>query len=152
MAMKALGRVVATLLIALPILVRGQQAGELRKCISPGGAVSFQQAPCPAGARQTSSRSYVAEPAPTAEQIRARVVREQAARAESAELSRRAGTSRQHRAATGAGTLHRVAIAKDDAACQRARRQRDETLARVGLKRTYDLLRALNDEVARACR
>ncbi|KGM56224.1 hypothetical protein N800_08395 [Lysobacter daejeonensis GH1-9] len=150
--MKALCHVIAVLVMGLPTPAWSQQAGELRKCVSPGGAVSFQQQPCAAGSRQTSSRSYVAEPAPTAEQIRARATREQVARAESAELSRRAGTSGHLSAPPGRGTLHRVAIAKDDAACQRARRHRDETLERVGLKRTYDLLRALNDEVARACR
>lgn len=150
--MKALCHVIALLVMGLPVPAWSQQPGELRKCISPGGAVSFQQQPCAAGSRQASSRPYVSEPAPTAEQSRARTAREQAARAESAELSRRAGTSGQYRALAGSGTLHRVAIAKDDAACQRARRHRDETLERVGLKRTYDLLRALNDEVARACR
>lgn len=36
-------------------------------------------------------------------------------------------------------------------ACQSARRRRDETLARVGLKRTYSLLRKLDDGVQRAC-
>lgn len=150
--MKASCKVIVVLVASFPMQAWSQHAGELRKCVSPGGAVSFQQHPCDAGSRQASSRSYIAESAPTAEQIRARAMREQAARAESAELSRRAGTSVQHRAATGTGTLHRVAIAKDDNACQRARRHRDETLERVGLKRTYDLLRALNDEVARACR
>lgn len=150
--MKAFSFLIGVLVLASPVRAAGQQAGELRKCVSAGGAVSFQQQPCPAGSRQASSRSYVAEPAPTAAQIRARAAREQAARAESAELSRRAGTPGPYRAQHGAAMLHRVAIAKDDAACQRARRQRDETLERVGLKRTYDLLRALNDEVARACR
>lgn len=150
--MKALCHAVALLAVGIPGAAGSQQTGELRKCVSPGGAVSFQQQPCAAGSRQASSRSYAAEPAPTAEQIRARAMREQAARAESAELSRRAGTAGHHGVATAAGTLHRVTIAKDDAACQRARRDRDKTLERVGLKRTYDLLRALNDEVVRACR
>lgn len=150
--MKALCHLLVMLVLGLPGAGRSQQTGELRKCVSPGGVVSFQQQPCAAGSRQTFSRPYVAEPPPTVEQLRARAAREQAARAESAELSRRAGTSRQYRAPTGTGTLHRVAMAKDDAACQRARRHRDATLERVGLKRTYDLLRSLNDEVARACR
>lgn len=137
-------------LVPLPAL--GQDAGELRRCVSPGGAVSIQQQPCRAGDRQTSVRRYVAEPPMSTEQRRASALREQAARAESAELSRRAGTSTHPRMPHGTGALHRVAIAKDDAACQRARRNRDETLERVGLKRTYDLLRRLNDAVAQACR
>lgn len=149
--MKAFIQLCVVLVLGLPAQAFGQQ-GELRKCVSKAGAVSFQQQPCGTGSRQVSSRSYVAEPAPTVDQVRARAAREQAARAESAELSRRAGTSGRHRAPVGAATLHHVAIAKDDAACQRARRHRDDTLTRVGLKRTYDLLRQLNDQVARACR
>lgn len=152
MAMKASRYLFPLLMVSVAPLAWGQQAGELRKCVSPGGAETFQQQPCPTGSRQVASRHYVSEPAPTAEQERARAARDRAARAESAELSRRAGTAGRYRASGGAGALHRVTIAKDDKACQRARRHRDETLERVGLKRTYDLLRTLNDEVARACR
>ena len=36
--------------------------------------------------------------------------------------------------------------------CQDARDRRERTLARVGLKRTFDLLRRLDDEVWAACR
>ncbi len=38
-----------------------------------------------------------------------------------------------------------------DAACSAARRDRDATLARVGLKRNFDLLRRLDDAVRGAC-
>jgi hypothetical protein len=142
----------AALALGAMLSAWGQQAGELRKCISASGATSFQQAPCAPGSRQVSSRAYVQERPPTAEQIRARAARDQAGRAESAELSRRAGTSPSRGRVTGGGTLHRVSIAHDDDACQRARRHRERTLEAVGLKRTYDLLRTLNDEVAQACR
>lgn len=150
--MMAMRWAVAVLAIGTAVPVWGQQTGELRKCVLPNGTMSFQQAPCAPGSRQVSSRSYVAEPPQTAEQIRARAARDQAGRAESAELSRRAGTAPGRGSVSGGGTLHRVAIAQDDDACQRARRRREQTLEAVGLKRTYDLLRALNDEVARACR
>lgn len=138
--------------MCLSVPAWGQQVGELRKCALPNGSVSFQQEPCAPGSRQVSSRSYVAEAPLTAEQVRARAAREQAGRAESADLSRRAGTVRGRDVGRGGGTLHRVALARDDDACQRARAHREQTLAAVGLKRTYDLLRALNDEVAKACR
>lgn len=143
---------VAVLAMGSAVPVWGQQTGELRKCVLPNGTASFQQAPCAPGSRQVSTRAYVAEPPLTAAQLRARSAREQAGRAESAELSRRAGTVPGRSGIGGTGTLHRVAIARDDAACQRARKHREQTLAAVGLKRTYDLLRILNDEVARACR
>lgn len=152
MAMKAMQWMVLMFAMGAWCQASGQHAGELRKCVSRAGSVSFQQEPCAEGSRQVASRSYVPVPAPTVDQLRARATREQAARAESAELSRRAGTSGGYRAANGSGTLHRVAMARDDDACQRARLHRERTLKAVGLKRTYDLLRALNDEVARACR
>ncbi|KFN45025.1 hypothetical protein N789_03110 [Arenimonas oryziterrae DSM 21050 = YC6267] len=37
------------------------------------------------------------------------------------------------------------------ARCAHAKEQRDTTLARIGLKRTFDLLRALDREVEIAC-
>lgn len=37
-------------------------------------------------------------------------------------------------------------------ACAQARREREDTLARVGLKRTYDLLQRLDETVRRACK
>lgn len=138
--------------LAVPAIAAAQSAGELRKCVGRDGAVSFQQTPCPAGSRQVSSRPYVAERAPTHEEVRARAAREQDARRESAELSRRAGTDGGYTRAPSAGSLHRVPIARDDEACQRARRHREQTLQAVGMQRTYDLLRSLNDQVARACR
>lgn len=36
-------------------------------------------------------------------------------------------------------------------ACRQAKREREATLARVGLRRTFDLLRRLDDEVRLAC-
>lgn len=140
--------------LAFSVPVWCQQSGELRKCVSAKGAISFQQAPCTPGARQVASRPYVTESAPTAEQVRARAIREHAARLDSAELSRRGGTGAGtgQRRSSGGGLLHRVSIARDDAACQRARRHREQTLEAVGLKRNYDLLQALNDNVAKACR
>ena len=135
---------------SMPVLA--QERGELRKCASAGGAISFQQAPCTPGSRQVATRPYVTESAPTADQVRAQAMREHAARLESAELSRRAGTVDRQRRSSGGGVLHRIAIARDHAACQRARQYREQTLEAVGLKRNYDLLRALNDKVAKACR
>lgn len=150
--MMAMRCVVVLLMFGTWAPVWAQQSGELRKCVLPDGTLSFQQAPCDPGSRQLSSRSYVSEPPPTTEQMRARAAREKAGRIESAELSRRAGTAPGRGGGTGGGIMHRVAIAKDDVACQRARLRREQRLEAVGLKRTYDLLRALNDEVARACR
>lgn len=150
--MKAKGWMWLVPALAVSLPAWSQQAGVLRKCVSAKGAISFQQAPCGPGSRQLASHAYVTEPRPSAGQIRARAAREQAARAESAELSRRAGTVAGQRAPRGGGTLHRVTIARDDAACQRARRRRERTLETVGLKRSYDLLRRLNDEVSIACR
>lgn len=119
----------------------------LRKCIGKGGAVSFQQEPCGAGARQVSIREVHPEPPPTPEQVRARELQAQRDRAESAYLSRAAGTDGRR---SSGGRMRTIASAPSE--CEVARKHRDDVLAAVGMKRTYDLLRQLNDKVHAACR
>lgn len=121
----------------------------LRKCIGRSGAVSFQQEPCGAGARQVSIREVHPEPPPTPEQIRARELKAQQDRAESAYLSRAAGTDGRR---SSGGRMRTVASVSPPSECELARKHRDDVLAAVGMKRTYDLLRQLNDKVHAACR
>ena len=117
----------------------------LRKCVTRGGAVSFQNAPCPAGTTtgwvRTTTPEYV-----SAETLRRQRAEAQRRDADARFLSRLAGTDRL--------TPRHAPVQRHDprvAACEAAKRHRDATLRQVGLKRTFNLLRALDEQVYRAC-
>lgn len=123
---------------------------DLRKCVSRKGEVSFQQEDCPPGWRLASVRAVVPEAPLTLEQRRAQEARRRQGEAESRYLSSLAGTNRTgnsgaqlHRVGTGAGS---------PSACDAAKAHRESVLNAVGMRRTYDLLRALNDQVFAACK
>jgi len=113
-----------------------------------GGAVGFYSGPCPAGYQQAKTWDAKPDPEPTYEQLQAREYQRQQAAAESAYLSRRAGTS------GGGASGHRVRMdgARNAAACDAAKASRESTLAAVGMRRTYDLLQRLDNNVREACK
>ncbi len=129
----------------------------LRKCVSPKGAVSIQNAPCPAGSRTAWVRPTAPE---QLSEARRHSLQQQARKrdADSRYLSRLAGTDgldrqyiyRTHSYPRPSYPRPSRTSAKH-AACDAARRHRETTLERVGLARTVDLLRALNDRVYEAC-
>lgn len=124
-------------------------AQSVQRCVAPNGTVSYQDAPCAAGSRTSGSWDARPEPAPTPEQLRQRELQRQQARAESDFLSRRAGTDRLDR---GSPRVARIPQDAGKARCDAARAQRERTLDMVGLKRTFDLLRKLDEQVREACR
>lgn len=98
-----------------------------------------------------SSIETIAEPAPTESQRRARIEQAEQGRVESAFLS--------HSAGTDAGSSSRPDRARKvirhlpkRSACQEARAARNAALEALGLNRTYDMLRNLDQSVADACR
>ncbi|WP_026802485.1 hypothetical protein [Arenimonas oryziterrae] len=119
----------------------------LHKCIAPDGTVSFQDRPCATQSRTAWSRAVLPEHVtpdtrrPTGE----RRQRDPGARI----IGRMAGSD----GSTGLTRSSRPAGDRDPrlARCAHAKEQRDTTLARIGLKRTFDLLRALDREVEIAC-
>lgn len=124
-------------------------ANTVHKCIGPGGAVSYQDAPCAPGFREGGNWTADPEPAPTPAQMQARERRQQQDRAESDFLSRRAGTDRS---GGNRAQASRVIRSPAPSACEAARARRQKTLDNVGLKRTFDLLRKLDEQVRDACR
>lgn len=138
-----------TIAAVLALLACGHAGAQsLYKCIDRQGATSYQSAPCDAAARTVWQREAPPEPPPDAEQLRARAAQRDRDRdrAESDHLSRRAGTSGPSRARSTATR----SPARDGCAAAKARRER--TLAAAGLKRTFDLLRRLDDAVYEACK
>ena len=108
----------------------------VHKCIAPGGAVIYQSAPCEPHAREAANWEAPADRAP------------------SRETSRQTSSQRERereRPAARAGNTRIVRNASKPSACEQAKANRDSTLERVGLKRTFDLLSRLDEQVRNAC-
>ena len=113
------------------------------RCKGADGVVAVQSAPCPAGQRDLGARYYYTGTA-SAEALERR-------RQADVEMERRrrqqaVPTPRVWRPTGGdPRTSQRIQ-------CELARSNRDRTLAAVGLRRTTDMLRQLNDAVWNACK
>ena len=120
---------VRLLLILLASLPFTAHAGNLHRCVSPAGAVSYQSAACGAGQRLDRLIAYVPEPdsKPVAR-------------------AKRDAASPRH-VATRAGSKPR----KQADACSQARQKRSASLEQLGLRRTFDDLSRLDAPVRRAC-
>ena len=136
------------LVVALLALVPEVGAQALYKCVAPDGATSYQSSPCAAGAHTV--RTLVVFPEPE------RAAADQARHAEKLRRQREAARYLSSLAGTDRPATNRsVRKPPPDprrGRCEAARRQREETLRRVGLKRTFDLLRRLDEGVYEACR
>ncbi len=109
-------------------------------CEDGRGHRTYQDAPCGRDARSVGSRSYaIATPDPG---LVAHT------RAIGAEMDRR-------NRGDGRGRVVRTTVARKPPAvdpCRAAKARRQAELKRVGLKRTFDLLRRLDDEVWDVCK
>lgn len=116
-------------------------AQTVQKCVDAAGHVTLTSTECGAGHQLVASYDAVPEPVPVTAVGPA--VRKPGAAGRS-----RGAAAPARRVSRGAGSRTR---AKPDA-CDAARARREKTLQRVGLKRNFDLLRKLDDEVWAACR
>lgn len=110
--------------------------GMVYRCEGKGGEVSFQSQPCGPAARTT--KAIHAPP----DRVRPR-------RVASAAIAPSANASVAQYARVSQSDPVRN---NSDAACAQAKRSREETLERVGLSRTYELLQRLDAMVNEACR
>ncbi|GAA5074124.1 DUF4124 domain-containing protein [Lysobacter panacisoli] len=132
----------------LAVLCASAQAHVVHKCVAPGATVSYQDTPCPEGEREHGSWDAMPEPPPSAEELRAQEERRRSGREESEFFSRRAGTS-----GTGVARFapQRAPRTSGASSCDAAKAKRQRRLDAVGLKRTYELLQKLDEEVRAAC-
>lgn len=133
----------AVLAIATALAAAGStpaHAQTVQKCIDAAGHVTLTSAECGVGQRLAGRYDAVPEPATAARQVDA---------ARQAGPNVGAGVRAGARKARPARPRTRGKPAPDR--CQAARERREQTLRRVGLKRTFDLLRRLDDEVWAAC-
>ena len=147
-------RIVTAACMAAAFQLGAAHAQTLYKCTSRAGN-SYQQTPCAAPSRMLESMVTAPEPAPSAAQLAERFRKAEQDRVESAFLSHLAGTDRSSIPARGGRYVRSPSrVARRDSsgdACRLAKATRKATLQAVGLGRTYDLLRTLDEAVATAC-
>ncbi|MDR0181853.1 DUF4124 domain-containing protein [Lysobacter arvi] len=121
------------LLMALPCTLA--VAGSVHKCVGPNGVASYQDVPCGRDMREATHWEAPSDPPPSNAAPPSAPVRERA----SARPARSPGSR----------------VVRSEARpseCEAAKANRDRTLERVGLKRTFDLLSRLDEQVRNACR
>lgn len=125
------------LFMALPAATQAQQ---VYKC-SDGHQVVYQSQPCEGS--QRTVRQWDASPAPVAS----------ASQTIDAAKKIKPGTARPGERRTTAGNNRRTPTDYDRkvSRCEAAKARREAKLKAVGLKRTFDLLRKLDDAVYEAC-
>lgn len=111
--------------------------GMVYRCVGKGGEISFQSQPCGPDARMTKAIH-----APPERELQRRMTQ-----ASSAAAGANASNAQYARV-----SQPNVSQDSRDAACAQARRSREETLERVGLARTYELLQRLDAMVNEACK
>jgi hypothetical protein len=126
-------------IIGLLLLVAAfsADAQAIYKCVGVKGAVSYQSVPCNSGATTARTINYVATPSAPAP--RAPYVAPRPASSQYSSRSAYVNSDYDERAQRRAN-------------CQAAKDSREATLEAVGLNRTFDLLRQLDDDVAAACK
>lgn len=137
-------------IVLLAALIAGSASAQVvNRCVGKGGAVHFYSGPCPAGYAQTRSWDATPEAPPSNDELWRRYYQRKQAEADSQYLSQLAGTS----GGTGA-TGHRVRQdgARNPSACDAAKASRERTLQAIGMRRTYELLQALDNSVREACK
>lgn len=138
----------AMILLSMVLLAPAGNAQQVYKC-AKGKDVSYQSTPCDGTQKTLRQWDATPEPEPSVEDIRQHQFKSGRERAESAQLSRAAGTDRPRsvRSVRRSGR-DRSSMSR----CDTAKSRRDAKLKAVGLKRTFDLLRKLDDAVNEACK
>lgn len=123
-------------------------AQQVYKCLN-GSEVSYQSAACSGTWKVARQWDATPEPEPTADELRQLQLKSRRDRTQSAQPSRAAGTYRTRSASNQRNSGGRKSSMSR---CEAAKARREEKLESVGLKRTFDLLRKLDDAVNEACK
>lgn len=139
-------RIVMALIVFLATSTASAQ--QVYKCVR-GNEVSYQSAACDVTQKVARQWDATPEPAPTADELRQRQSKNQFGRTESARPSRAAGKDRARPASRRRNPGSTKPVTSP---CDAAKVRREAKLKSVGLKRTFDLLRKLDDAVNEACK
>lgn len=132
-------RTVAWILVAMLSTPAGAQT--IHRCVTRNGGVAYQSEACSADALRATTKRYHAPPDDPQAMQRLKAIDADMERRRQVAIGKSSASARQYR---------RV-VDKGAARCTAARARQAQTLERVGLKRTFDLLRRLDDAVRAAC-
>ena len=132
--------------LAMLMLAFDAHAQQVHKCVDHRGNVAYQSQPC--AAAQITARTWEAPPDPVSDRPAVPVAEPQ----RSTQGAYPKTKSRRSKAVGASGASIPVENSGNSRACEAAKATRARTLERVGLKRTFELLRRLDDAVNRACK
>nr|WP_298125963.1 DUF4124 domain-containing protein [uncultured Pseudoxanthomonas sp.] len=115
----------------------------IHKCRGADGQPHYQATPCPSTQRTEWVRDYPPDPPAPAAPATSSVPATDSSRPRARTAARRQKTSTQ-------GAV--ISMHRNAAACERAKKARDQAYARLGLKRDFAASRKLDDGVNNACR
>jgi hypothetical protein len=118
--------------LMLLLLSGTAHAETMYRCVGKGGAVSYQDYPCEKGAKMTGAVEFMPERVP-------------AYRPPQQIIPPRALN-------VGSPLGAHVPMQRNPSACDSAKAYREQTLRQVGLRRTYELLQRLDENVRVACK
>lgn len=136
------------ILSLLSFIAAASNAQQIHKCIK-GSAVSYQSAPCEAGHSLVKQWTAAPDPGPAATPSGHRQEKREQDEAKSSQAGR---GERGRRTRAGSRPAKSSSIADADKRCAAAKSRREARLISAGLKRTFDLLRKLDDAVHEACK
>ena len=121
-------------------------AQQVYKCVE-GKDVSYQSAPCESSAKVAKQWEATPESVPSNAELWRRYNAGKQSEADSAYLRSLAGRTR-----TGSGQGTAIGTTQSENGCATAKQHRQIVLDQVGIKRTHDLLRSLDQRVNEACK
>lgn len=130
------------LLFSILLIAPSGKAQQVYKCVKDGD-VSYQSMPCDGTQSLVKQWEAAPEPEPPEVELRPRQAKPRRHETDSKPRNRTHSESR-------AGTISSISAAGNR--CKAAKARRQAKLTSVGLKRTFDLLRKLDDAVHEACR
>lgn len=137
------------ILLVAALLCGNASAQTVVKCLGKNGAVGYYSGPCPAGYQPAKAWDATPEAPPTNDELWRQYYKRKQGEADSRYLSRLAGTSRS---SSAAGHHIRADAARNQSACDAAKAYREQVLNSSGMRRTYDLLQQLDENVRNACK
>lgn len=138
----------AAILLFMFLVAPAGKAQQVYKCVK-GRDVSYQSEPCAGTQKIAKQWDATPEPEPSAEALSQRQLKSGRERAGTARRSSAAGTQRTRSASHRQNPKARKPRMSR---CDAAKARREAKLKAVGLKRTFDLLRKLDEAVNEACR
>lgn len=125
-------------------------AQQVYKCVTKAGT-EYQSEPCASG---EAAKTWTVDVAPRSASVIANEQRLDSIRQQNAAAiaPRPARANRAYRSSGGGARLHHISQYKDPNACEAAKAERARVYEAVGMRRSFELSRRMDDRVWAACK